>query len=65
MNGIFEAPDRDTDATAIRSRIDHVAAVLNAGQAAILAAAIEYTGQYFHREVDGFSSIRDWLNETF
>lgn len=65
MSGILDAGERDRQAAAIRSRIDTAANVLHAGQAAALRAAIEYTGHSFHREVDGFSSVRDWLTETF
>ncbi|GAB3233268.1 hypothetical protein GCM10027447_29520 [Glycomyces halotolerans] len=57
--------DRDAQASQLRSRIETAAAVLQAAQAEALAAAIEYTRQHLHREVDGFSSIRDWLCETF
>jgi hypothetical protein len=57
--------DRDTHAAALRSKIDQAAALAAACQLAALKATLAYTDANLHRDRDGFSSVRDWILETF
>ncbi|MFG3341837.1 DUF222 domain-containing protein [Glycomyces sp. NPDC048151] len=61
MNGT----DRNSQAQALRPRIDNLTSQLCAVEANLLQAVIAYTSQGLHKECDGFSGIRDWIKESF
>jgi hypothetical protein len=57
--------DKHSHARAIRSALDEAAALINTQHAAVLSAVIEAKEGNLHREVEGFSALRDWLTSKF
>jgi hypothetical protein len=57
--------DRDSQAAALRSEIESIAAESRARDARALQAVIAYTSAGHHKVCDGFSGIRDWIMECF
>ncbi|MCC3762809.1 DUF222 domain-containing protein [Glycomyces sp. TRM65418] len=57
--------DKHSQAQAIRSALDDAAALINAQHAAVLSAVIEAKEGNLHRDVEGFSALRDWLVSKF
>ncbi|GAB3997878.1 hypothetical protein GCM10029992_22120 [Glycomyces albus] len=57
--------ERTEKAQAIRTRLDDAAALINAAHAQILADVITAQAWKVHRDLDGYSSLRDWLAAKF
>ncbi|GAB4008379.1 hypothetical protein GCM10029992_64590 [Glycomyces albus] len=57
--------ERSQKAQAIRTRLDEAAAAINGFHARILADLITAQAWKVHRDLDGYSSLRDWLAATF
>ncbi len=57
--------DRDAQAASLRPQLDSLTAQLCAVEAHLLQAVIAYTSEGLHKDCDGFSSIRDWIMESF
>jgi hypothetical protein len=57
--------DKHSQARAIRTTLDEAAAAINAQHAAVLSAVIEAKEGNLHRDVEGFSALRDWLISKF
>ncbi|WP_100445030.1 HNH endonuclease signature motif containing protein [Glycomyces xiaoerkulensis] len=66
MTGKLEARTRRAErAEHLRSELDALAAQARLRDAAALRRVLEYTRDRMHRDIDGFSGIRDWLCECF
>ncbi|GAB3648707.1 HNH endonuclease signature motif containing protein [Glycomyces tarimensis] len=57
--------ERTERAAAIHTDLDETAARINAAHAQVLSRVIEANTWNIHRDVDGFSALRDWLVSTF
>jgi hypothetical protein len=57
--------DKHSQAQAIRTTLDDAAALINAQHAAVLSAVIAAKQGNIHRDVEGFSALRDWLVSKF
>ncbi len=57
--------DKHSQARAIRTTLDEAAVLLNSQHAAVLSAVIEAKEGNLHRDVEGFSALRDWLVSKF
>ncbi|GAB3995839.1 hypothetical protein GCM10029992_14160 [Glycomyces albus] len=57
--------ERSQKAQAIRTRLDEAAAAINGFHARILADLITAQAWKVHRDLDGYSSLRDWLAAKF
>ncbi|THV27633.1 HNH endonuclease signature motif containing protein [Glycomyces paridis] len=57
--------NRNTQAAALRSQIESLAAQSRSREADTLKAVIAYTSAGLHKACDGFSGIRDWIMECF
>ncbi|WP_100444801.1 HNH endonuclease signature motif containing protein [Glycomyces xiaoerkulensis] len=57
--------ERSERAHATRARLTEAAAAVNAFHARALAAVIDAQTGRLHREADGFSGLRDWLQAKF
>src|SRR5690606_14653531 len=57
--------ERSERSQAIHTELDEAAAAINALHARVLASVIEARVWNIHRDIDGFSGLRDWLMEKF
>uniref|UniRef100_UPI0018EC383F hypothetical protein n=1 Tax=Glycomyces salinus TaxID=980294 RepID=UPI0018EC383F len=57
--------ERTEKARAIHTGLDDAAALINAAHARVLSGVIEAQAWKIHRDVDGFSALRDWLVSKF
>uniref|UniRef100_UPI0018ECB4E3 hypothetical protein n=1 Tax=Glycomyces salinus TaxID=980294 RepID=UPI0018ECB4E3 len=57
--------ERTEKARAIHTQFDQAAAAINAFHAQVLSGVIEAQAWKIHRDVDGFSALRDWLVSKF
>src|SRR5690606_39244021 len=57
--------ERSERSQAIHTELDEAAAAINALHARVLASVIEARVWNIHRDIDGFSGLRDWLMEQF
>ncbi|GAB4006483.1 hypothetical protein GCM10029992_57290 [Glycomyces albus] len=57
--------ERTETAKAIRTELDDSAALINAAHARVLSQVITAQTWKVHRDLDGFSSLRDWLVSKF
>ncbi|WP_199040501.1 hypothetical protein, partial [Glycomyces salinus] len=57
--------ERSETAREIRTDLDAAAAAINAFHARVLAQVIKAQAWKIHRDVDGFSALRDWLVSKF
>ncbi|WP_199040868.1 hypothetical protein, partial [Glycomyces salinus] len=57
--------ERSETARAIHAQFDQAAAVINSMHAQVLSGVIEAQAWKIHRDVDGFSALRDWLVSKF
>ncbi|MQM28079.1 HNH endonuclease signature motif containing protein [Glycomyces albidus] len=57
--------DKHSRARAIRTALDDAASLINAQHATVLASVITAKEGNLHREVEGFSALRDWLVSKF
>ncbi|WP_460546555.1 DUF222 domain-containing protein, partial [Glycomyces halotolerans] len=57
--------ERSEKSKVIHTELDQASAVINAAHASVLSRVIEAQAWKVHRDIDGFSSLRDWLASTF
>src|SRR5690606_24962937 len=57
--------ERTERSQAIHTNLDQAASLINSVHASVLADVIEARVWNLHRDVDGFSGLRDWLMERF
>src|SRR5690606_39600620 len=57
--------ERTERSAVIHTNLDQAAAAINDLHASVLADVIEARVWNIHRDVDGFSGLRDWLMERF
>ncbi|HLU27221.1 MAG TPA: hypothetical protein VKZ65_02200, partial [Glycomyces sp.] len=57
--------ERSERSQAIHTELDEAASLINAVHARVLASVIEARVWNLHRDIDGFSGLRDWLMERF
>ncbi len=57
--------ERTSKSDAIHTVLDEAAAAINAFHARVLSSVIEAQAWKIHRDIDGFSGLRDWLCAKF
>ncbi|HEU5127512.1 MAG TPA: hypothetical protein VFU12_05930, partial [Glycomyces sp.] len=57
--------ERTERSAVIHTQLDQAAAMINAAHATVLERVIEAKVWNIHRDVDGFSGLRDWLVAAF
>ncbi len=65
MAGQANPVERTETARAIRTGLDDAAALVNTVHAQVLSQVITAQSWKVHRDLDGFSSVRDWLVSMF
>ena len=65
MTTTFPNQDRTAKSTAIHTLLDEAAAGINDSHARVLSSVIEAQAWKIHRDIDGFSGLRDWLCAKF
>ncbi|GAB3992777.1 hypothetical protein GCM10029992_02760 [Glycomyces albus] len=65
MAGRANPAERTEKAQAIRTELDQAAAAINGFHARVLSQVITAQSWKVHRDLDGYSSLRDWLAATF
>lgn len=61
----FPTQDRNAKSSDIRTVLDDAAAAINDFHARVLSSVIEAQAWKIHRDIDGYSSLRDWLSAKF
>ncbi|GAB3992255.1 hypothetical protein GCM10029992_00750 [Glycomyces albus] len=65
MAGKINGTERTDKARTIRTRLDDAASLINTAHAQILSDVITAQAWKLHRDIDGFSALRDWLVTKF